>query len=287
MNRVFSLKFKLKCLLNFMLNFKINIAFSILVLASSRLFAATPAFSSLTQSDFDNITKEMAGNFSHHSLLGASSLGAIFGFEFGLILGQEKSPDTDAVVKRSSPGSELPNLYHTGLLAAVSVPFGITGELVMVPKTNMSDTEFQYTSLAVKWTMNQDVLKIIPFNLALRGTYSTSNFSFKQSIAGFNATVEDKNTVTGLQILASPSLPLFEPYVGIGTLNANNTLSVSGTTGTIFDSAFSNAQSADSSANSIQYILGADVRLLFIVLGAEYSNAFGASTYTAKLSTRF
>ena len=222
----------------------------------------------------------------HHSVQGASSLGKIFGFEFGLIGGQEACPKTNDIIKRSG-GTEVSNLYHAGLLGAVSVPFGLTAEAILIPKTSANSADFQMSSLALKWTMNQELLSFIPFNLALRGVYTTSKFSFTQVISGTDATVENTNTVTGLQILASPALPLIEPYAGIGFLNATNKLAVTGTSGTIFNSSFTTAQSSENSPKSTQFLLGVNANLLFVRLGLEYSNAFDATAYTAKLAFGF
>ena len=264
------------------------------ILACSLIFGtivensrAELGFTNLTQTDFDKISKELSSNFTHNSVLGASSLGKIFGLELAVVGGYTLSPEIDTIVKRSAPGSDLPKLYNAGFIAAVSVPFGITAEAVLTPKVTAADASYQATSLAVKLSMNDELIPIIPFNLALRGIYSTNEFSFKQTISAVEATVKDANNITGLQILLSPKLPIVEPYAGIGFLNAKNTLSVSGTTGTIFDSSFNTTQSADSTLSSTQLLLGVDVRFLMLTAGVEYSKAFDASKYTAKFGFSF
>jgi hypothetical protein len=261
--------------------------FIITCLLSTTGFSQSVSFTNLTQSDFDKVSKEFSGNFMHHSVMGASSLGTIFGFELGLIGGMQKTPEIDALVKRADPSKGVSNLIHAGLLGVVGIPFGLSAELVMVPKLSGGGGEFQYTSMGLKWTMTDELLAVIPFNIALRGTMTNSTFSFKQTISGgIESTVENKNSITGLQLLVSPRLPIFEPYAGIGMMNAKNTLSVSGT-GTVFDSSFTTAQSADSSPSSTQYLVGANVRLLVMVLGLEVSSAFGATQTTGKFSFAF
>lgn len=266
----------------------------ILILSSAALlsftaqsFAQTMNFSNLTQTDFEKISKEFSGNFMHHSVMGASSLGTVLGFELGLIAGLQKTPEIDAIVKRTSPDSGVSSLPHAGILGAVGVPFGLSGEIVMIPKISGGGGEYQYTSMGLKWTMNQSLLAVLPFNVALRGIYSNSKFNFTQAVSGVDAKVENSNSVTGLQLLVSPSLPIFEPYAGIGMLNAKNTLSVTGSAGTVFDSTYTSAQSAESTVGSTQYLVGANVRLLVMVLGLEISNAFGATTTTGKFSFAF
>ncbi len=246
---------------------------------------ADPSFTNLTASDFEKISKELSANFLHHSVQGAAPLGSLWGFEIGLLAGQTAVPNTSDIVKRSGSG-DFPNLYHAGLLGVLTAPFGITGEAALLPKTKMGDLEIEKTSLALKLSLNTELLQIIPFNLAFRGFMSNSKFNFKQNSGGVNGTIEDKNSSSGIQLLASPSLPFIEPYVGIGHVSAKNELSVSGT-GSIFDTSYTTGQKSDTSMSSTQYLLGVTAQLLVMNLGLEYSSAFGANTYTAKLAFGF
>ena len=262
-----------------------------LALSASLSLVATTSFGSasflsLTQDDYDKITKEFSGNFVHPSVSGADSLGKLFGVETSLVLGQTASPNIDSIVKRSGSSSGLSNLYDGGVLIALTVPLGFTGEIVYVPKTTASDASFQMTSLGLKWTASESVL-ILPVNLAFRGIYTSSEFSFNQTLSAANATVTNKNTVTGLQVLVSPKLPIVEPYFGIGMLSASNTLSVTGSSGTIFDSTLTTSQSSDNKASSTQLIAGINAKLLLFSLGAEYSKAFDASRYAVKFGFAF
>ncbi len=244
--------------------------------------AASASVQNLSDADFADLSKEFSANFMHHSVQGAAPLGSVFGFELGLVGGQQASPVLDRLSKNSG-GSGVSNLYHAGLLGVVSIPLGITGEVMMVPKTTASDAEFSMTSLALKLSLNTELLKVIPFNLALRGLSSNSKFSFTQTIPSVgSASVDDEVKMTGLQILASPSLPIVEPYAGIGFLSAKNTLGSS--QGSVFADG---ATSKDQTNSGTQVLLGVTANLLFFHLGAEYSNAFGASAYTAKLAFGF
>jgi hypothetical protein len=248
--------------------------------------SAGTSLTAVTPDDLDAITKEFSANFSHQSVMGASTLGSIFGFEVALLAGQSPSPETDKIVKRSSSSDSLPTLYHAGLLAAVSVPFGFTGELIYTPKMTSQGLDFQETSMALKWTLDESLI-VIPFNLAFRGFLSTSTLSFKDTVGAIDGTINNKNTVTGFQILASPKLPIFEPYVGVGYLQAKDTLDFSGS-GTIFGGTIpATTTSQDATASSTQFLVGIDVHVLLLSLGAEYSKAFGSDSYTAKLGFAF
>jgi hypothetical protein len=256
--------------------------FSSAALVPASSFAQSASILNLSDTDFTDFSKEFSGNFMHHSVQGAAPLGNIFGFEVGLVGGQQASPILDRLSK-SAGGSGISNIYHAGLLGVVSIPLGITGEVMLLPKTKASDSEFNMTSLALKLSLNTELLKVIPFNLALRGVHSSSKFTFDQTIPSYgSASVEDQVDVSGLQILASPSLPVIEPYAGFGVLNSKNSLSSS------VGSVFADGSSSKSNTNSsTQVILGITANLLFLHVGAEYSNAFGASTYTGKLAFGF
>ena len=247
--------------------------------------AATPSFTNLSQADFEKVSKEFSANFTHHSVTGAATLGSVFGFELALVGGLMPSPNTDAVVKANSSGNELPQMAHAGLLLGVSVPFGFSGELVMVPKMSQQNSDYQSSSMALKWTFSEFLP--VPFlNLALRASSSAAKFSFSQTSGGVVGTVEDSSKVTGLMLLVSPSLLVVEPYFGVGQLTANNSLGVSGT-GSVFNTTYTSAQSAETTPTSTEILVGINAKLLVFSLGAEYYQAFGASGYTAKLGMAF
>ncbi len=262
---------------------KIFLLFS-LGLFSSISFA-DPSFTNITSEDFTNIAKEASANFTHNSMIGASKMGSVLGFQVGFVASQTASPKTNEIVKRNA-GSELPNLYNTGIVAAVGIPFGIAAEAVLLPKVSASGADLSSTSFALKYQLNE-VIPVLPVNLALRGVYSTSKFSFSQSISGSTSTVQDSTTVSGLQLLVSPMLPMIEPYAGIGMLTGSNELSVTGTSGTIFDPSYSSTQSEKKSISGTQIILGVEASLALLKIGAEYSQAFDSSRIGIKFGMGF
>jgi hypothetical protein len=253
-------------------------------LLSTQVFA-TPSFTNITDSDFTQITQEMSANFTHNSMMGASKLGTIFGFELGLVGAQTGSPKTNVIAQRTA-GSDIQNLYNAGVIAAVGVPFGLSAEVVMLPSLSASGSSFSSSSYALKMNMNE-LIPVLPINLAVRGVYSNAKFSFTQTISGVAAAVDNKTAVTGVQLLLSPKLPILEPYVGVGLLNGSNELSVSGTPGTVFDPSFSVGQSEKKNVSSSQLILGVEASLLLIKFGAEYSQSFGVSRTGIKIAIGF
>ena len=255
----------------------------IIVFLMAPLTQAEPTFTNITSEDFEDISKEMAANFTHNSILGAAKMGSILGVQVGLVAASTSTPKTNDIVKRTA-GAELANIYNAGLLVAVGIPFGIAFEGVLLPETKASGASFSVTSLAVKYNMN-DLIPILPINLALRGFYSTAKFKFDQTVSSVSSSVENKTTISGVQLLLSPMTPLIDPYVGVGLLTASNTLDSSGSS--VFDPSYTASQSETKNVTGTQLLAGVDLNLLLLKIGAEYSQAFGASKYALKLAVGF
>lgn len=254
---------------------------------------AAPAFSNISRQDFDKISKELSANTTLHNVMPASSLGSIFGFEVGLVAGVATTEEIEKLVKETSPSTEVSMIPHAGLIGALTVPFGITGEVAFVPEITAEGAKYSSYAAAVKWALSDELLPVIPFSLSVRGFLAKSDFKFNQTINNASTgnvpttvNVKYEGSVMGLQLLASPKLPIVEPYLGLGYLSAEGDLSLSGSsTATFFD--YTSAQSANTKPTSTQLLVGVNVQLLAIVFGAEYSNAFDTDTFTGKLSFRF
>lgn len=259
--------------------------------ALSPAHAAGPGFNNLSQDDFDKAIRELSGNSSYHSVTGAGTLGSIFGIEVGIVGGLTNTPEINAYSKQVDSSADVSRLPHASLLVGVSVPLGFTGEVLLFPEMKFGDVKYQQFGGSVKWTATEAL--VLPFNLAVRAFVTSNKMSFQQTLNNASTgnvptqvTVTQDNNQMGLQLLASPSLPLIEPYVGVGTVKATGKLAVSGsTTGTIFN--FTSSQSAESSPTSVQFLLGVNANLLLLNLGVEYSRAFSTDSYNFKLGFRF
>ena len=262
------------------------LAFS-LVLQVSQARAAGLALSGISQEDFDTVAREFSANSTFHPVTAPSGLGSIFGFELGVTAGATKTPDTDAIAKKTDSSATLNTMPHAGLLAAVTVPFGITAEALIVPTIDAGDFKYSQTGLAVKLNIADSILPVSPVNIAVRGFYTKTETSFTQTVNPIpTQTVTYDGEVMGLQAFVSPKLiPFIEPYIGVGTLKAKSKM----TSGTapIFNIGGTNTNSAESSPSSTQFFFGADLRLLVLGLGLEYSRQFGTDSITGKFSFKF
>jgi hypothetical protein len=242
---------------------------------------ASTGFSNLTKSEYEDIVKEVSNNFAHRYISGASSLGSIFGFEVGLLVGQSSA----SKIKDLSNG-QLQSLYHGGLSAALTVPFGVSFEGVYLPNISIDGSEADAYSLGAKWTFSEAFFPLLPVSLALRGGYAGQNLSVKQNLATANGTVSSKTLITTLDFLVSANLGVFEPYIGLGTISTKNDTEFSGT-GTVFDTTFTLANKVDTSLSGARWMLGSQVFLGLFTLGAEYHSALDANGFSAKFALRF
>ncbi len=257
------------------------------LLMTTNVFAGTPGFTNITSTDLENISKEFSANFVHRPLTPASSLGAIFGFEVGIVASMTDAPKIGEITKREDPTDSDPidKLLNAGLMGAVSVPYGITAELILLPEQDLGDLTISNYSLGVKWTFSS-LLPIPVVDLAIRGHYGTTDISYNDTVSAVATEVSLDNSTMGFTLLASANLMIVEPYAGVGFVSRDTTLKASGSA-QIFNTSFTTSQSQTTDGSSLQYFAGVEVDLLFIHLAAQYENVFDTSIVSGKLSFAF
>jgi hypothetical protein len=261
-----------------------NLSFFLLISLGFSATAQNLEFDDLSQEDLEDVMEEFSANFHHTSVSGAGSLGRLFGFEIGLIGGISKTPRIDALVKEQDASKDAEQIPHGRILGALTVPFGITAELGFVPKVGGEDFKFDTYSLAAKWTVTDVFLTDLPVSLGVKGHLTQVNLDFKQPVSGVDTDVSVEDTITGLQFLVSKNFLIVEPYAGIGYLMADGKIDVAGSS-TIFD--FTTSQSASTDSSGMQFLVGAELKLLVFKAGIEYSKQFDTDRYSMKLAVYF
>lgn len=265
---------------------KLMLLFTFIISFYSSNTLAQPNFDNLTQADVDGLSKEFSANFAHRPISPASPMGDIFGFEVGIVAGITDAPKIQEISKREAPNEDpLDKLAHAGLIGAISVPFGITPELILFPERELGDVTFSHYSLGVKWTFSK-FLPIPLVDLAARVHTAKTEVSFSDTVDGVNTTVNLENSTTGVQLLASTNLVVLEPFVGVGYITRDTDLGATGTA-QIFDSTFSLSQTANVDGSSSQIIAGVQFNLLIMRIAAQYENVFGTSVTSAKFTLGF
>ncbi len=266
---------------------------AILILFSTNIFAGTaPTLDQLSQNDVNAISKEFAANFTHTILAPASSLGKIWGFEFGLMGGITKTPEIDRVSKIYSPTSSISAIPTAGLIAGVTIPFGINAEVNMIPKVTASDSSLKNASYAIKWEITH-FMPNMPLNIALRAHANSGEFSYTSVVnnattgnQNVNAKATWKNSSSGYNLEISKKLFFIEPYIGFGLVNATTDIGVTGSSNiSIFT--FSTASSYQAKNSGTHFFTGLNLNLFLLKIGAEYNQIMGKKKMVAKLSFYF
>lgn len=264
----------------------------LILLFSINTFASVPSLYNLSQSDTDGIAKEMAANFTHTMVSGASSLGTIFGAEGGMILGQTTTPKLDSVSTKISSSASVSSIPTFALVGAFSVPFGITGEVNFFPKITYNGFKVMNESLAVKWCFSC-LISDRPFDLAIRLFAGTGELGYSSNVNNASTgnvnvytTATWKNKTSGYNFVLSKKLLFLEPYVGFGEVHANTDIGVSAKSAVNIFS-FTTSNSYSSSNSGTEMFAGINLNLFLFKLGGEYSKIMDVSKVVGKFSLYF
>jgi hypothetical protein len=262
-----------------------GLSFVALILMGLPGHAQSIPLQNINQSDMENLVSDFSANFRHTSVSGASPLGHIFGFEVGLVGGVGKTPKIQNLAHEADSSANVSQLPHAEILGMITVPAGFTIEGGLTPKIGNSDFKFNLYALAAKWTPTE-LFFDLPVSLAVKAQMSKSHLDFHQTINSVPTDFSYDNTVTALSAIVSKDFIMVEPYFELGVMSGKGNLDVTGS-GTVFDTSFTTSQSASAKRTSTYWSLGAELKLLVVKLGAEYSHAYGDNSFTGKLSFYF
>jgi hypothetical protein len=259
---------------------------------------SAPSFNNVTAADYDKIVRELSANFSYSSVTPASSLGGLWGFEFGVTAGITKTPEILDLVKRAGNTSFKENRFpHAAALARIGLPLGLTAEAMIFPKVTVSDLSLSQYGGAAMWTISDSIWEDLPFDLAVKAFFTKTSLDFEQTInnsstanIAVRGTIGYDNTMWGAQALVSKQIYFLEPYAMIGFSRAKGELAVQASgnpNATIFTSDFVVGSRAVSKPSSIMLAGGLDIRLLAFTIGAEYLRSFKANSFTGRVGFRF
>lgn len=248
--------------------------------------AQTITLQNIDRDDYNKLVSDFSANSQHSSVSGASSLGEIFGFEVGVVGGSTATPEINRLAKEQDASANIGRLYHAAIFGAVSVPFGITIDAGLVPKVGSADFKYNTYALGAKWTFSQ-LLGDLPVSLAAKAQVAKANVEFKSAPGGVDTHFEFNNTVTTVLLLVSKDLGLLEPYFAFGSATATGRMTVNGSGSVFSDSDYAASQTASAKRNSIQYMVGTEVKLGVFKLGVEYNRLFSTNRFTGKFTFYF
>jgi hypothetical protein len=267
----------------------ISLLVTLLLVQTAR--ADKPQFDNLSDSDLDTIAKEFSAVFLHTSVTPPASLGKIFGIEAGLILGAAEIPGIEDISKRYDPNTDLPYAPFATLFGALSVPFGITIEANLLPSTKVGGLELQSYGLAGKWTLTEDLLTALPFNLAVKGYFSQSKINFEQNVTTpipSNVDVDFETNMMGADALIGLDWIVAEPYVGVGFVKSSSELSAVAALDPSYSVFADNtSRSKKTDVTSARLTAGCEFNLTLLKLGLEYNRVFDTNRAAMKISFAF
>lgn len=262
----------------------------------SSLSHADFEFDNLNEDDVKTVISELGTSFSHTTVSSAGSLGKIFGIEAAIVGGVVESKGIDRLVQESSSDGEGVEVIPYGaIIAAVSLPMGLGGEVSFIPSQEaFGDFEYNKLGFAFKWTLT-DALLALPFDMSVKAHHTVASLSFDQTInnsstgnTDVNATVDYSSNISGLQLIVGKSLLLVSPYIGIGYIRVDGELEVSASGGgTIFDPSFSSAQTVDELESGFEYFAGLQLNLLIIRAAVEVGKVLDNTKVAVKLGLKF
>lgn len=231
----------------------------------------------------DPIFRTLASALIFRPVEPASDLGRVW----GLYLGPGAAAVDASEVNSVFTGSQLPFFPGADIQAGLGVSNGVVLEVGYLPAYTYNGTSFSKLGLGMKWNFNRNILKNLPFDLAVQSTYTTASLSFTQPIQGADVTVNYNSTIFSVNMLLSKRfLYLFEPFIGFGISNQTSSITSTGSV-SIFGSSFPlGTQNYSGTTLSPWYQGGILLNLLFVGVAAQYDNMFGLNSFTGKVTIR-
>lgn len=265
-----------------MTNFTLRSLLGIMALLASGPVAQAAFFTlpTLSQTQVDAVTKSFSADLNFRSLEGPSAPD-VFGFGFG-VTGIYTPADAGL---QSVIGAGVPFLPAADLSFHIGVPAGFGLEVGYLPTFSFSGTSFGRLGVAAKWTFTKLLSNLLVFDAAVKLSYTGAGINYAQQISGVDVTVNYANTQWGLLGMIGKKFVVFEPYLGVGMLMHNSSITGTGSVA-LFPSLGTNATMSSSLLSPwIQF--GLQIKLGFFTLGGEADYQYGMFSYAGKLGFKF
>lgn len=241
------------------------------VFALSTYVPNIAALQNLTNAGANALIQTVAVGADYHAYMPASPMGLIIGLDVGLDVTFLTLPSAFNTAFTTATGAAAPGLIpipklniHKGLPKGIDL--GFTFSTYSDPANPTANLVTIYGG-EVKWAFIDGGI-ILP-SVAVRGAASMTNVFFMNT-----------NTYT-LDLTASKTFFLFEPYIGAGMDFWSGTLSVSG-------GSLPTSVSASQSGANPHFYVGTPIKILFLRVTAEYDYSLaGVTTYGGKISINF
>jgi hypothetical protein len=237
-------------------------------------FAATPNLTNINETQLNGILSDFSSNMVHSTATGASSLGKILGFEFGVVASSIEAPKIKEI------DSNTDKLANASVYANISIPIGIGAEALLTP-IEVGGLEYKYQSVAFYWSFGG--LIGLPFDMKIKAAKTTAELSYTDTSS--NAQVKYEHDGTNLTFSVSKSFLVVEPYLGVGRVSGDNKFNAAAS---LFSStSVQTIAQAGLEKEDTYFFAGVDLNLLLIRIGAEYSNPFDNKKMAVRVAFGF
>lgn len=261
-----------------------TIFFIVAMIIALPTWASTPTFSGLTDADMKTISQEFSAIFVHTSASPPTK--SLLGVEVSLLAGVTSVPGIKAISQRVDPSTNVNYAPYAMLYGAVGIPMtGLTIEANILPSVTNSGFKLSHYGGAVRYSLTDSILPMLPFNLSLRSFYSQSTMDFNEYVNPANIAVNFKSSMFGVESLFGLNLIVVEPYAGIGYVTSSSTLK--GTSNPVAPIFADGSTSKSTSVNSTRLIGGVQFNILMLKLGLEYNRVFNTDRYIFKAGLAF
>lgn len=224
----------------------------------------------ITEAELEDLLEDLNGNMVHSSARGASS-SSVFGFQIGLTAGMIDAPGL-----KDATNGDTDKIGNAGLFGAVDLPLGFGVEAIIAP-IEVDGFKYNYQSIAGHWATNLSIL-----DLKLKGFVTKGELVFADPQDG---DVTYEHTGYGANVSVGKTLLIVHPYAGIGFVSGKNSLDANVN---IFDGAPTQQIGKDGvNASSTYFFAGAELNLLLLKLGLEFSNPYENNKFAARIAFGF
>ncbi|MEK6555117.1 MAG: hypothetical protein AABZ31_07755 [Bdellovibrionota bacterium] len=262
----------------------IRVLLAFIISSALHAQASSPELTDITGEDLKNVIRDMTGIFAHTTLSSAALYTDDVRGEIGLVIGSAETPHVDDISQRSDPEADVSMIPHTSLIANYYFTEQIRFELSYLPEIKTSKIQLASQSIALQYTATDP--KVSGLDVAFKFYVTSSEVHFDQATSSGDMKVKYKSNVTGLMMIFSEKILILEPYFGIGRLNSQGRLKVSGS-GTIFDTAYTTSNTAEESATGNHLMYGVNFDIFALQAGIEVLRTFNANKLSAKFSFNF
>ena len=213
---------------------------------------------SLSQSQFDDLSKDLTAAFSYKAGAPAESLG-IVGFDVGIAVSTTKLDNTAAWTAAMSSGETLDTLVVPKLYVQKGLPFDIDvgGFYLSVPDSNIKawGGELKYA--------------VISGNVALPAV------AVRGAVTSLTATDQLDLKTRSLDVSISKSILFITPYAGVGRVWSDSR------------PVSESAAAQDVSGSDTRSFVGVSIAPAFFNLALERDSVGGIASYNLKLGVAF